>query len=175
MASWIQVKPDSDFPLRNLPYGVFSPKSSGRRIGVAIGDYVLDLKVLAQEGVFSSLGFDTKALEVPVLNTFAGLGKAAHLAVRTRLQDLLDEKTKDGKALRDNAALREKALHSLNDVTMHLPMDIGDYTDFFVGLPHAQNVSIQDRIGRKEHQTVNTGKLGCEHSCKRGTDRDTRP
>lgn len=141
MASWVPVSKESDFSLHNLPYGVFSTTQSGPRIGVAIGDSVLDLKVLAQEQVFGDLQFDTTTLEEPTLNAYASLGRESHRKVRQLLQDLLREDTKLGTVIRDNVALRQRAIISQNDVIMHLPMAIGDYTDFFVGYSHAVNVS----------------------------------
>jgi fumarylacetoacetase len=114
---------------------------SDPRIGVAIGDYVLDLKVLATEGNFEITGLETQTLKQPTLNAYAALGKNVHSGVRQRLQSLLAKDTESGDVLRDNAGLRKKALVPLKNVQMHMPMDIGDYTDFFVGLHHAVTVS----------------------------------
>ncbi len=141
MASWVEVTETSDFSLQNLPYGVFSTSRTVPRIGVAIGDCVLDLKVLAQEGVFDDLRFDVKTLEQPTLNAYATLEKRVHSEVRRRLQKLLKKDTQLGNVLRDNRPVRDKAFFPLSDVQLHLPMVIGDYTDFFVGLHHAVTVS----------------------------------
>lgn len=140
MASWIPVKEKSDFSLRNLPYGVFSTNGSEPRIGVAIGDFVLDLRVLARDGIFDDLNFDVTTLEASNLNPFASLGKAVHNEVRKKLHQILEIDTEIGDVLRDDRERRMRALVPLNTVEMHLPMQIGDYTDFFVGLPHAQTV-----------------------------------
>src|SRR5690349_15178238 len=131
MASWIPIEDGSDFSLQNLPYGIFSTTNSDARIGVAIGGYVLDLKVLATEGVFKVPGLKTQTLQQPTLNAYAALGKNVHSGVRQRLQDLLEKDTQSGHVLRDNQQLRAKALVPLSKVQMHLPMTIGDYTDFF--------------------------------------------
>lgn len=143
MASWIEIKEDSDFSLRNLPYGVFStdgPKPP--RIGIAIGDHVLDMSVLAADGVFDDIGFDVKTITgETTLNSYAAQGKDVHSKVRKRLQDLLEKETKLGSLLRDNQGRRARALVPMNSVKMHLPMAIGDYTDFFIGLHHAVIVS----------------------------------
>src|SRR4051812_8441471 len=104
MASWLQVPNDSDFSLWNLPYGVFSTADSGPRIGVAIGEHVLDLKVLAQEQVFDDLEFDVATLERETLNAYADLGRSVHGKVRRKLQQLLQENTQFGDVLRDNQA-----------------------------------------------------------------------
>lgn len=140
MASWIPVSPESDFSLANLPYGVFSTEVSGPRIGVAIGDHVLDLKVLAQDQIFSDIEFDFTTLEASNLNAYAALGIHVHRDVRKRLQLLLGKDTQLGDLLRDNQERRGRALVPLSSVSMHLPMSIGDYTDFFVGVDHAVNV-----------------------------------
>ncbi|KAK5023548.1 hypothetical protein LTS07_006063 [Exophiala sideris] len=137
MASWIPVEAISDFSLQNLPYGIFSTANSDPRVGVAIGEYVLDLKVLATEGIFEVPGLEIQTLRQPTLNAYAALGKNVHSGVRQRLQKLLESDTQSAHVLRDNQRLREKALVPLNNVQMHLPMSIGDYTDFFVGLHHA--------------------------------------
>ena len=141
MASWIEVKEDSDFSLQNLPYGVFSTRDTEPRVGVAIGDWVLDLKVLAQEGVLDDLKFDARTLEHSTLNAYAALDKRVHSEVRQRLQNILDKDTQAGTVLRDNQNVRDRAFFPLNDVQMHLPMVVGNYTDFFVGLHHAVTVS----------------------------------
>lgn len=147
MASWLQVPDDSDFSLRNLPYGVFSTADSGPRIGVAIGEYVLDLKVLAQEQVFGDLGFSVATLEEATLNAYADLGRSVHGKVRRKLQQLLEEKTELGDVLRDNQERRKKCLVPLDSVSMHLPVVVGDYTEFFIGIHHANNVSGEKKPG----------------------------
>lgn len=146
MASWVQVPDDSDFSLRNLPYGVFSTADSGPRIGVAIGEYVLDIKVLAQEKVFDDLDFNVVTLEEATINAYASLGKDVHGKVRRRLQQLLEEHTQLGDVLRDNQQRRKRCLIPQESVTMHLPMVVGDFTDFFIGLHHANNVSGKKRL-----------------------------
>ncbi|KAH8808016.1 hypothetical protein F5884DRAFT_857573 [Xylogone sp. PMI_703] len=154
MASWIPVKEDSDFSLRNLPYGVFSANGSGPRIGTAIGEFALDLKVLAQDGVFNDLNFVTTTLQEPTLNPYAALGKDVHREVRKRLQQILEKDTKLGNILRDNQDRRNRSLIPLSTITMHLPMVIGDYTDFFIGLAHAQNSASIARPGKTLEEIV---------------------
>jgi fumarylacetoacetase len=141
MASWISIPDDCDFSLQNLPYGVFSTQGSEPRIGTAIGEYALDLKALAKDGVFSSINFDSSTLESQTLNAYAGLDKQVHREVRKFLQELFSSDTKSGHILRDDKMRRDRVLSPLSAIKMHLPMVIGDYTDFFVGLHHAQNVS----------------------------------
>ena len=141
MASWVPIEEPSDFSLQNLPYGIFSTKDSDPRIGVAVGEYVLDLKVLAEEGGFRDIVSNVESLKQSTLNAYAALPKEVHSRVRQRLQRLLEKDTKSGDVLRDNQQLRDRALLPQSDVRMHLPMAIGDYTDFFVGLHHAVTVS----------------------------------
>ena len=160
MASWIPVPEDSDFPLQNLPYGVFSFDGSEPRIGIAIGDSVLDLKVLAQEHVFDDLGFDLTTLSATTLNAYAALGKSIHRVLRNRLQQLLEKDTKLGHVLRDNQDRQNRSLKQLSSVKMHLPMQIGDYTDFFVGLSHAETV----RIYSSNHEESMTDILSSERA-----------
>ena len=141
MASWVHVPDDSDFSLQNLPYGVFSTTDTGSRIGVAIGDDVLDLKILVQEHIFDDLDFDSTTLERTTLNAYAGLGQNVHGKVRKKLQQLLEKDTQLGSRLRDNQELRKRCLIPQNSVSMHLPVVVGEFTDFFIGLHHAKNVS----------------------------------
>ncbi|RFU31445.1 hypothetical protein B7463_g4871, partial [Scytalidium lignicola] len=147
MASWIEIDNNSDFSLQNLPYGIFSTEGSGRRIGVAVGEYILDMKALVQEKLLDQCKFDTSTFEHETLNAYAAVGKDAHREVRSILQDLLSKDTSLGPTLRDNPKRREKILVPMNKAQMHLPMNIGDYTDFFVGQYHAQNCSDMLRPG----------------------------
>lgn len=141
MASWLEIDNDSDFSFHNLPYGIFSTEDSRRRrIGVAVGDYILDMKALVQEHLFENCNFDTSTLEQETLNSYAALGKTLHRQVRLILQDLLSIDTALGHMLRDHPERKKKILIPIHKAQMHLPMDIGDYTDFFVGQYHAQNV-----------------------------------
>ncbi|RVX65792.1 hypothetical protein B0A52_10323 [Exophiala mesophila] len=139
MSSWVSADLNSGFTLNNLPYGVYSVGDSPRHVGVAVGHHVLDLHVLAREHVLDGLGFDATALLEPTLNKFASLGKPAHRALRSFLQELLKPETSLNLTLKDNQALKGLALVEQKDVVLHLPMDIGDYTDFFVGPHHAEN------------------------------------
>lgn len=141
MSSWLPISQDSDFSLQNLPYGVFSTEQlSSPRAGVAVGDSVLDIKVLAQRGVFDDLGFDTGTLAHETLNEYAALGRSVHRRVRRHIQEILRSDTSLGHVLRDNEPLRREAVVPLKEVTMHLPMSVAEYTDFFCTPHHARNV-----------------------------------
>merc|ERR1712012_2234 len=141
--SWVSVAPDSDFPIQNLPYGVFStPEDRRHRIGVAIGDFVLDVSALTHLFQGPVLSKAKDVLQSPTLNAFMGLGKPAWQEARETLQHLL---APDTPTLRDNVDLRTKALLPQSRCTMHLPASIGDYTDFYSSIHHATNVGIMFR------------------------------
>jgi fumarylacetoacetase len=138
LKSFIDVAADSHFPLENLPYGVFKPRDGSARIGVALGESVIDLSVLEREGHFrpAELGPETVFAD-GALNRFMALGRPAWRKVRQVLQHLLSAETA---TLRDNADLRRRVVHGRDDVTMQLPARIGDYSDFYSSFHHAHNV-----------------------------------
>ncbi len=138
LTSFIEVAPDSHFPIQNLPFGIFKPRQGSRRVGVAIDDLIVDLSVLEEEGHFSSPEFeDRQVFSEPSLNGFLALGRPAWRKARGILQHLLSANTA---TLRDNAELRGRTFHAQKDVTMQLPARIGDYTDFYSSYHHAHNV-----------------------------------
>ena len=144
LRSFIDVAPDSHFPIHNLPYGVFKPSAgSAARIGVAIGGEVLDLAVLADKGLLSGgqLG-DGAVFTEPTLNAFMGLGRPVWTAARSTLTTLLRE---DEPRLRDDAGLRDAAFHRQTAVEILLPAAIGDYTDFYSSREHATNIGVMLR------------------------------
>ena len=144
LSSFLDVDADHPFPIQNLPYGVFTPpETTVPRVGVAIGDHVLDLAVLNDDGLFDAPELrNARPFAQPTLNEFMALDASAWAAVRERLQVLLRADTPE---LRDDAALRERALHPQADVTLQLPVDIGDYTDFYSSKQHATNVGTMFR------------------------------
>ena len=140
MTSWLTSAnaPDCDFPLQNLPYGVFSRTGEQPRCGVAIGDQVLDLAALERDGLVSTGG--GPVFPEPALNAFMERGPEIWAKVRARLMDLL----RDG----GNTILRQNAdafLIPLSDVTLHLPFKVSEYTDFYAGKQHAFNVGTMFR------------------------------
>ena len=138
MKSFIEVAPDSHFPIQNLPFGIFKPAQGDARVGVAIGEFVLDLSVLEEAGHFQGSEFPSgNVFSEDALNGFLALGRPAWSKARQVIQDLLSA---DTSTLRDDAALRERALHARKDITMQLPARIGDYTDFYSSYHHAHNV-----------------------------------
>ncbi len=133
MRSFIDVPPGSDFPLQNLPYGVFIPNGSTRaRPGTALGDWVVDLDALEKARLLPTSLFSGDSL-----NDFMAAGRETWTLVRTTLQALLSES--NGR-LRDDMDLRSLAIFPRQAVTMILPAKIGDYTDFYSSREHATNV-----------------------------------
>jgi fumarylacetoacetase len=138
LRSFVPVAEDSHFPIQNLPYGVFSRAGTAPHVGVAIGDQILDLTVLEERGVLRSQSADGR----PVfgkgsLNAFCALARPARVAIRFAVSKLLRS---DESTLRDNAGLRTSVLVPQSEATMHLPAEIGDYTDFYSSREHATNV-----------------------------------
>jgi fumarylacetoacetase len=141
LRAFIPVDPASDFPIQNLPYGVFSTSSLPTpRVGVAIGDYVLDLWELEQDcrldvgdlGVFAG----------PTLNPFMALGPKVWSRTRSRISELLRH---DNPELRDNPTLRARALVPRSLAKLHLPIAVAGYTDFYSSKEHATNVGVMFR------------------------------
>ncbi len=137
MKSFIEYSKDSHFPIENIPFGVAEIKGE-RRIVTAIGDYVLDLKMLEDEGFFMhSLLKGNRVFLSKTLNEFMACGKAVWSDVRTRIQNILDAENPE---LHDNEPLRKRCFHLAKDIIMVLPVNIGDYTDFYSSREHATNV-----------------------------------
>jgi fumarylacetoacetase len=141
MKSWISIPSDSDFTLENIPFGIFSAEGPARA-GIAIGNQVLDLTVLQEFGLLDGLGLPEGIFKSPVLNAFMALGKKVWTPTRDRIVQLLSE---DNDELRGNTALCERALFDQAEVTMHLPVQVGDYTDFYSSREHATNVGTMFR------------------------------
>lgn len=134
LASWVEgAEPGRDFPIQNLPMGIFSEAKGLRRPGVAIGDYILDLTASAD-----LLDEEWREdLSQPILNAWLSRGPEAHCALRQRLSEILSDER-----YRDDVEIN---LIGQSEVRMHLPCLIGDYTDFYVGIHHATNVGRQFR------------------------------
>lgn len=137
--SWVaSANGHSDFPLQNLPLGVFSLNSSTPRAGVAIGEHIFDLQVALEAGLFDGVARSAvEAMHGGQLNAFFALGREARVALRARLIELFSE----GSTLRGSIEAQGATVLPLAaDCQMHLPARISDYTDFYVGIEHAQNV-----------------------------------
>ena len=136
LRSFVDVAPDSDFPIQNLPYGIFSTDENPRRAAcVAIGDHVLDLSALEEAGQLRPGGSESVFGEGS-LNAYMALGPAVWKATRARISELLRH---DNPRLRDDAALRKLALQPRSKAQMHVPFAVLAFTDFFSSKQHASN------------------------------------
>ncbi|KAK5215651.1 hypothetical protein LTR72_011304 [Exophiala xenobiotica] len=147
--SWVPVPEGCHFPLDNIPFGIISTSASSKpRPAIAIGELALDLQLFATGEGFKGLPDFAEHVSVfnqSTLNAFATLGQSTHRSVRRYLQNVFNDETNHPEILKTNQALRDEALVPLTDVTNHLPMTIGDYTDFFAGVNHAFNVGTMFR------------------------------
>jgi fumarylacetoacetase len=145
MKSWIEIDQRSDFPLQNLPYGIFSIPSIGitPRVGVALGDFIIDMSQLHILKLLDCLNFDTSIFFDSSLNRFMALSSVHWLSTRQRLINLFEINGDD--AVRSNNSLKQIILHLRNEAMMHIPANIGDYTDFYSSREHATNVGIMFR------------------------------
>ncbi len=139
LTSWVSVPENSDFSIHNLPYGIFSVDGGDRRIGVAIGDQVLDLTYLQEQGLLKELDLPTEVFQAGVLNYYMSLGKPVWTKMRSKLQELLTDEASPLMQHADQALLDQAA------ATMHMPVHVGDYTDFYSSEEHATNVGIMFR------------------------------
>ncbi len=135
--SWIEVPVDSDFPIQNIPFGVFITKDDVITIGTRIGDSAIDMGALQQLNYFEGIELTDDMFMQDTLNDFISDGKKTWRLVRNRLAELFDE---TNPKLRDNKEHREIIIFNVKYVEMQLPVLIGDYTDFFSNKEHALNV-----------------------------------
>jgi fumarylacetoacetase len=142
LRSFIEVDPSSDFPIQNLPYGVFSAiEQPAPRIGVAIGDFVLDLAVLEQQGLLAIAGHHNIFSQASI-NAFMALGPKIWSQTRARISALLRS---DRAELRDHAELRQRVLIPRQAVRLHMPIAVAGFTDFYSSKEHATNVGMMFR------------------------------
>lgn len=131
MTHWLNIPADTDFSIHNLPFGIFSVGKNSPRVGVRIGDYVIDLEQLRKFGL---LAVPRNVCNQANMNAFINLGKNKTSAIRLQLQEWLQQ---------ENSPLKRyfnQAFHPITSVKMHLPVKVGDYTDFYSSLEHATNV-----------------------------------
>ena len=138
MKTWVPIPENSDFTINNIPFGIFSTSSGKPRVGIAIGNQVLDLVLVNKLGVFDQLKIEDGVFENKYLNSFIELGKKKTSKIRGLIQK---ELTLEQSVLRnvDDVFLPQ------SEVIMHLPVDIGDYTDFYSSIEHATNVGMMFR------------------------------
>jgi fumarylacetoacetase len=135
--SWLNVPENSDFPIQNIPFGVFLTKDDVITIGTRIGDYAIDLGALQQLNYFEGIDLTDDMFMQDTLNDFISDGKKTWRLVRNRIGDIFDS---NNPKLRDNPEHREIVIFTMDEVEMQLPVLIGDYTDFYSSKEHATNV-----------------------------------
>jgi fumarylacetoacetase len=138
----IEISSDSHFPIQNLPYGIFSTKeNSNPRVCTRLGDFVIDLAMLDEENLF---GKQYNLFNEPSLNKFMSAGKNVWREIRGRLTDSLSSNNSQARTER-RRSVKKEAMHPIEKVIMHLPVQIGDYTDFYASREHATNVGTMFR------------------------------
>ena len=138
LQSWVPVPENSDFTIHNLPFGIFSVGKGKPRAGIAIGEHILDLAGVAKIGGFDTMGIDKKVFNQATLNDFIALGKTKTSKVRLKVQQWLSSS-------RSRLSKHPKLLVKQSAATMHLPVAVGDYTDFYSSIEHATNVGMMFR------------------------------
>ena len=133
LKSWVEVPPQSDFPIQNLPFGIFSVSQNNPSVGVRIGDMVLDLAKVSSLGYFDDLNIDASVFSQSTLNPFIATGQKFWRSTRNKVSELLQT----GSSLEKDA---DKVLVAIAEITMHMPVQVGDYTDFYSSIEHATNL-----------------------------------
>ena len=133
MNSWIDIPKNSDFSIYNLPFGIFSSNKNSKRVGVAIGNNIIDLLACNELDIFKDLNINNNVFENNFLNDFINLGKNKTNKVREIIQQqLTDESSK--------IKMSSVVIIPMNEAEMHLPVKVGDYTDFYSSIEHATNI-----------------------------------
>ncbi|MBT8191870.1 MAG: fumarylacetoacetase [Acidimicrobiia bacterium] len=135
--SWVDGSESSGFPIQNLPYGVFRRTGDRPRVGVAIGNSVLDLSELDGAGLLDDLDLSPETYLVDSLQPLLEAGRSAWTALRARLSDLLEASNRE---IREQPGLAERALTPISQVELIVPVRPGDYVDFYSSLQHATNL-----------------------------------
>ncbi|MGA3012797.1 MAG: fumarylacetoacetase [Bacteroidales bacterium] len=149
LTSWIEVEKDSDFPIQNIPFGVFRSPGKQPSAGTRIGNTVISLHELSKYSYLKGTGIETRFFNKPILNDFIALGKSSRKKVRERLIELF---SKDNPLLRDNLKATKEILFPVDEVEMMIPVKPGDYTDFYSSEQHARNLGT---ILRDAHRALN--------------------
>ena len=142
LKSWIDVKADSDFPIQNLPFGIYRHGGDSPKAATIIGNQVINLDALHELGFFSNMNLPSGIFRHTTLNGFIALGKQVTNVVRDRLSEIFTENNSE---LRDNPEAKAAILIDYNEVEMLMPIRVGDYTDFYSSEQHATNVGTMFR------------------------------
>jgi len=140
--TWLEVAPNSDFPIQNIPFGVFLTRDDIITIGTRIGDYAIDLGALHQLGYFNGIPLTDDIFLQDTLNDFISDGKKTWRLVRNRISEIFDI---TNPSLKENEEHRKIVLFTLDEIEMQLPVHIGDYTDFYSSKEHATNIGTMFR------------------------------
>ncbi|MCL4126169.1 UNVERIFIED_CONTAM: hypothetical protein GTU68_055222 [Idotea baltica] len=135
--TWLNVTENSDFPIQNIPFGVFLTRDDIVTIGTRIGDYAIDLGALHQLGYFKDIPLTDDIFLQDTLNDFIADGRITWRLVRNRLAEIFDV---NNTSLKDNTEHRNRIIFTMDEIEMQLPVTIGDYTDFYASKEHATNV-----------------------------------
>lgn len=142
MKSWIPVPENSDFPIQNIPFGVFLTRDDVITIGTRIGDHAIDLGALHQLGYFKDIPLTDDIFLQDTLNDFISDGKKTWRLVRNRISELFENGNTELKNNKEHCSI---VLFTLDEIEMQLPVQIGDYTDFYSSKEHATNVGMMFR------------------------------
>lgn len=142
LKSWIPVNENSDFPIQNIPFGIYSDKNIAHHACSAIGDYIIDLYELSRNGYFDALNIPLEYFQSPVLNDLIALGKKTTNSLRERISELLRDTNTE---LQNHNELHFLIFKKQSDVKMLLPVHVGDYTDFYSSMDHAVNIGTMIR------------------------------
>ncbi len=140
--TWLDIPDNTDFPIQNIPFGVFLTRDDIVTIGTRIGDYAIDLGALHQLGYFDEIPLTDDIFLQDTLNDFISDGKKTWRLVRNRIADVFDA---TNNKLKDNQDHRNTVLFTLDEIEMQLPVQVGDYTDFYSSKEHATNVGTMFR------------------------------
>ena len=140
--TWLDTPKNTDFPIQNIPFGVFLTREDVITIGTRIGDYAIDLGALHQLGYFDGIPLTDDIFLQDTLNDFIADGRKTWRLVRNRISDIFEN---NNASLRDNAKDRDVVIFKISEVEMQLPVQIGDYTDFYSSIEHATNVGTMFR------------------------------
>jgi len=134
--SWLEIPADSDFPIQNIPFGIFKYKSAKPKVCTRIGDHIIDLAKVNDLGYFADLNIPKSIFRNEYLNDFMALGKKTTREVRNRISELFNKRIKKW----NSRELVENFTHPADQVEMLLPVKVGDYTDFYSSIEHATNL-----------------------------------
>ncbi|AXE18239.1 fumarylacetoacetase [Runella rosea] len=136
---WLSIDKNSDFSIHNLPFGIFSTPKTSKRVGVALGPWIIDMTKLADLGAFGGIDFDKNAFQKEFLNDFMAAGKTVRVGVRQVLQQIFEDPCSPFKGFASDFLVPQK------DAILHIPVKVGDYTDFYSSEQHAFNVGAMFR------------------------------